>query len=174
VQMSKAVGAKVITTVGSAEKAATCKSWGADCVLNYKTDDVPAGIRAFTGNKGVQVWYETQREPDFVRTVELMAPRGRIVVIAGRQARPMFPVGPFYVKTLSLFGFAMFNMSADEQRRCAEDINRWMAGGQLRAHVGKVFPLAQAAAAHEFLEANTLHGAGSLQGKVILLPEIAR
>src|SRR5262249_50674163 len=46
-QMAKAVGAHVITTVGSAEKADLCKWWGADLVLNYKTDDVPAGIRAF-------------------------------------------------------------------------------------------------------------------------------
>src|SRR5438874_2128172 len=58
VQMAKAVGAKVITTVGSAEKAAVCRSWGADRVLNYKTDDVPAGVKDFTQGQGVQVWYE--------------------------------------------------------------------------------------------------------------------
>ena len=65
-------------------------------------DDVAAGIRDFTQGKGVQVWFETQREPDLVRIVDLMGPRGRIVLIAGRQARPIFPVGPFYVKGLSL------------------------------------------------------------------------
>ena len=80
----------------------------------------------------MDVWYETQREPDLDRTVELMAPRGRIVVMAGRQARPAFPVGPFYVKGLSLFGFAMFNATPDEQRRCADDINRWLAEGKLK------------------------------------------
>ena len=139
-------------------------------MLNYKTDDVPAGVREFTGGKGVNVWYETQREPDFLRTVELMAPRGRIVVIAGRQAQPVFPVGPFYVKGLSLYGFAMFNATPAEQRRCAEDINRWLAGGQLQAPVGRTFPLAEAAAAHRFLEENTLHKAGTLIGKVVLVP----
>ena len=46
-----------------------------------------------------------------------MAPRGRMIVMAGRTARPAFPVGPFYVKGLSLFGFAMFNATAGEQRR---------------------------------------------------------
>ena len=66
-----------------------------------------------------------------MRTVELMAQRGRMVVMAGRQAQPVFPVGPFYVKGLSLFGFAMFNATPDEQRRCAEDINRWLAEGKL-------------------------------------------
>src|SRR5205807_4168533 len=63
-QMAKAVGAQVITTVGTADKAALCRKWGADRVLNYKTDDVVAGVRDFTGGQGVQVWFETQREPD--------------------------------------------------------------------------------------------------------------
>jgi NADPH2:quinone reductase len=170
VQMAKAVNAKVITTVGSAEKAQLCRGWGADVVLNYKTDDVAVGVRQATGGQGVQVWYETQREPDLVRTVDLMAQRGRIVLIAGRAARPVFPVGPFYVKGLSLFGFAMFNATAAEQKRCADDVNRWLAEGKLKPPVGKVFPLAEAAAAHRFLEENTLHGAGTLVGKVLLAP----
>lgn len=170
VQMAKAVGARVIATVGSADKADLCRGWGADGVLNYRTDDVAAGVRRLTADRGVDVWYETQREPDLVRTVELMAPRGRIVLIAGRQARPVFPVGPFYVKGLSLHGFAMFNAPADEQRRCAADIYRWLAEGKLRPEVGRVFPLAEAAAAHRFLEENTLHGAGTLRGKVLIVP----
>jgi len=172
VQMTKAVGARVITTVGNSEKAALCKQWGAD-VLNYKTDDLVAVIRNFTGGKGVDVWYETQREPDFLRMVDLMAQRGRMVLIAGRQARPTFPVGPFYVKGLSLFGFAMFNATTIEQRRCAEDVNRWLAEGKLKPPVGKIFPLAEAAAAHRFLEENTLHGAGTLVGKVLTVPDSA-
>jgi NADPH2:quinone reductase len=168
VQMAKAVGAKVIATVGSAEKAAKCKEWGADRALNYKSEDVPASVREFTGGKGVDVWYETQREPDLMRTVDLMAQRGRIVVIAGRQAKPTMPVGPFYVKGLALFGFAMFNATASEQRRCADDINLWLAEGKLHPPVGRSFPLTEAAEAHRFLEANTLHGAGNLIGKVII------
>ncbi len=170
VQMAKAVGAKVITTVGSAEKAKLCQQWGADCVLNYKTDDISARVRDFTRGQGVNVWYETQREPNFVRTVDLMAQRGRIIIMAGRQAQPLFPVGPFYVKGLSLHGFAMFNASPAEQRRCADDINRWLQGGQLKPPIGKVLPLAQTAAAHQLLEDNTLGKAGTLTGKVVLTP----
>jgi NADPH2:quinone reductase len=170
VQMAKAVGAKVITTVGSAEKAAQCKAWGADGVLNYKTDDVAARVKELTGGKGVNVWFETQREPNFERTVDLMAARGRVIVIAGRQARPVFPVGPFYVKGLSLFGYAMFNATPEEQRRCADDMNRWMAGGKLQPPVGKTMPLSEAAAAHRLLEDNSVHGAGTLSGKIVLTP----
>jgi NADPH2:quinone reductase len=170
VQMAKAVGARVITTVGSADKAKLCQQWGADCVLNYKRDDIPARVRDFTRGQGVNVWYETQREPDFLRLVDLMAQRGRIIVIAGRQAQPLFPVGPFYVKGLSLHGFAMFNATAAEQRRCADDINRWLKSGQLKPLIGRVFPLAQASAAHRLLEENTLGNAGTLHGKVVLTP----
>jgi NADPH2:quinone reductase len=170
VQMAKAVGAKAITTVGNTAQAELCKQWGADCVLNYKTDDIAAKVRDFTQGKGVQVWYETQREPDLVKIVDLMGQRGRIVLIAGRQAKPVFPVGPFYVKGLSLFGFAMFNATTLEQQKCAQDMNRWLAEGKLKPPIGKVFPLAEAAAAHRLLEENTLHGAGTLVGKVVLTP----
>lgn len=170
VQMAKAVGARVVTTVGSAEKAELCRGWGADRVVNYKTDDVPAAVREATGGQGVQVWYETLREPDFDRTVGLLAKRGRMVVMAGRQARPAFPVGPFYTKDLALYGFAMFNATPDEQRRCAEDVNRWLLEKKLHAPIGRTFRLAEAAAAHRLLEENTLHKAGTLTGKIVLVP----
>lgn len=170
VQEAKAVGAKVIATVGSPEKAALCQAWGADCVLHYKTDDVPARVKDFTKGQGVNVWYETQREPDFIKTVELLAWRGRMIVMAGRQAQPTFPVGPFYTKDLALFGFAMFKATPPEQRACALDINRWLAEKKLRVPIGKTFPLREAAAAHRFLEENTLQKAGTLTGKVVLVP----
>jgi NADPH2:quinone reductase len=170
VQMAKAVGARVITTVGSAEKVALCRRWGADRVLNYKTDDVPAGIRESTGGQGVQVWYETQREPDFQRTVDLLAKRGRMIIMAGRQAQPLFPVGPFYVKDLSLLGFAMFNATPDEQRYGAEDINRWLTEKKLHALIGRTLPLSDAAAAHRLQEENTLQKSGTLMGKIVVVP----
>jgi NADPH2:quinone reductase len=170
VQMAKAVGARAITTVGSDEKAKLCQSWGVDCVLNYKTDDVPARVKEFTQGHGVNVWYETQREPDYFKMVDLMARRGRMVVIAGRAAQPVFPHGPFYVKDLSLFGFAMFNATPDEQRVCADDINRWLAAKKLRVHIGKTFKIAEAAAAHRFLDENATQKTGTLTGKVVLHP----
>jgi NADPH2:quinone reductase len=170
VQMSRIVGARVIATVGSAEKAEVCRRWGADCVLNYKSDDVPAGIRAFTADKGVDVWFETQREPDFLRTVPLMAMRGRIIIMAGRQAQPTFPVGAFYTRDMSLFGFAMFNATPQEQRRCAEDVNKWLAEKKLNVLIGRTFPLSETAAAHRLQEENTLHKTGTLSGKIVVTP----
>jgi NADPH2:quinone reductase len=170
VQMAKAAGARVITTAGTDAKAEAARGLGADVAINYRTQDVPAAIREATAMQGVQVWYETQREPDLVTTVDLMAPRGRVVLMAGRQARPQFPVGPFYIKGLSLFGFAMFNATAEEQRASADDINRWLAAGKLRSLVGQTFPLAEAGAAHRLQEDNTLNKAGTLTGKILVRP----
>jgi NADPH2:quinone reductase len=169
VQMARAVGAAVITTVGSAEKAEQCRRWGADLVLNYKTDDVAARVTEFTQTKGVNVWYETQ-PPDFMRAVPLLSMRGRLIVMAGRKAQPVFPVGPFYVKDCSLHGMAMFNASPDEQRVCATDMNRWMSEKKLEVLIGRTFPLAEAAAAHRLQEDNTVQKAGTLSGKIIVVP----
>ena len=80
----------------------------------------------------------------------------------------MFPVGPFYVKDCELHGFAMFNYSAAEQRQCGEDLNRLLAEGKLRANIDRTLPLAEAAVAHRLQEENTIHGAGTLAGKIIL------
>jgi NADPH:quinone reductase len=169
VQMAKAAGAKVICTAGSDDKVKAALALGADVALNYKTDDVTGKVKEATG-AGANVWYETTPPGDFDKTVEAMAPRGRVVVMAGRAARPVLPNGPFYVKGLSLLGFAMFNMTADEQRACADAMNAWLAAGKLRAPIGARFALADTAKAHELQEANTLKKAGTLSGKILILP----
>ncbi len=171
IQLAKSVGAKVIATVGNDEKKALAESWGADCVLNYRDADLDDQIRAFAeSNGGLNVWFETQREPTPDRTVDLMAKRGRIIFMAGRAARPEFPVGPFYVKDLRLFGFAMFNASPDEQRSAADGVNSLFEQGGWHPQIGRTFPLSEAAAAHQLQEDNTLGGSGTLSGKIVLNP----
>ena len=170
VQMAKAIGARVITTAGSDDKVKLCRELGADLAINYKTEDVDVRIKEFAP-KGVNVWWETLREPNFDRAVSLLAPGGRMVIMAGRDARPPFPVGPFYVKGCSLFGFAMFNASAETQRAAADDINRWLAEGKLKPRIDRVLRLSQAAAAHQLQEENTIGKAGTLAGKIVLVPE---
>ncbi len=168
-QMAKAIGARVITTAGSSEKIKRCRELGADLAINYKTEDVDAKIKQFAPD-GVNVWWETLREPNFDRTVALLAPRGRMILMAGRDARPPFPVGPFYVKGCALFGFAMFNATPDEQRAAADDINRWLVEGKLRAQIDRILPLSETAAAHRLQEDNTINKAGTLAGKIVLKP----
>jgi NADPH2:quinone reductase len=167
VQMAKAAGATVIATAGSPEKAALCKKLGADHVIEYKTQDEVAEVKKLAPD-GVNVFWETLREPDFDKIVPMMAERGRIILMAGREARPVFPVGPFYVKGCSLLGFVMFKATPEEQRACSEDINQWLASGQLKSQITKTFPLSQAAEAHKLQEANTLQRAGTISGKIVL------
>ena len=167
VQMARAVGARVATSAGSPERVELCRALGADLALNYKTDDLAARLPEFAPD-GFDLWFETQRDPNFEVAVPLLRKHGRIVVIAGRNARPVLPLGPFYTRNCSLVGFAMFNASPAEQRQAAEDINRWTAAGQLRSHIGRTFPLDAAAEAQALLEANTMGGAGTLAGKVVV------
>jgi NADPH2:quinone reductase len=169
VQMGKLTGARVITTAGSVAKVEACRDLGADLAINYRTTDVADAVRTFAPD-GVNVWFETLREPDFERTIPLLSLRGRMVVMAGREARPQFPVGPFYVKDCSLHGFAMFNAPAAQQQSAADDINRWLAAGQLRARIDRVLPLAETAQAHRLQEESTLHKSGVLAGKIVLRP----
>ena len=170
IQLAKSVGARAIATVGSEEKKALCESLGADLVLNYNDENLDDQLRAESEANGIDVWFETQREPTPDRTVELMSNRGRIIFMAGRTARPEFPVGPFYVKDLRLFGFAMFNASADEQRVCANSINELFGNGGWSPQIGRTFPLSEAAVAHQLQEDNTLGGQGTLSGKIIVTP----
>src|ERR1044071_682846 len=134
VQMAKALGARVIATAGTDEKVQICRKLGATLALNYKTQNVDEEVRKFAP-QGVNVWWETVREPNFHRIISLLALRGRMIVMAGRDAKPEFPVGPFYTKDCSLHGFAIFNSSAAEQRTAANDMNRWMQEGKLQSFV---------------------------------------
>lgn len=169
IQIAKILGARVIATAGSDEKAQACRQLGADLAINYKTQDVEAAIRSFAP-EGVNVWWETLREPNFERTVSLLALRGRMALMAGRDARPVFPVGPFYVKDCSLHGFAMFNASVREQRPAANAINRWLAEGKLKARIDRVLPLDQAREAHRLQEESTIQKSGVISGKIVLKP----
>jgi NADPH:quinone reductase len=168
-QMAKAIGARVVTTAGTDEKVAECRSLGADLAINYKTEDVPARVREFAPG-GINVWWESLLEPDFDRAIGLLAPRGRMVLIAGRAARPQFPVGPFYVKSCKLYGLAMFNATAEEIQSAGADVNRWLAVGQLKPRIDRVLLLDQAATAHRLQEESTVGKAGHLAGKIVVRP----
>ncbi|MCS7089681.1 MAG: NADPH:quinone reductase [Verrucomicrobiota bacterium] len=166
-QMARLAGARVIALAGSEEKVRVCRELGADMSYNYRDARAWETLRGFAP-EGVHVWLETSRQPDFDRMVGCMSRRGRMVVFAGRDARPAFPVGPFYVKDLALFGLAVFNCSADEIQPAAEAINRWVATKQLQIRIAHLLPLAEAARAHQLQEDSTVRGLGEWYGKIVL------
>jgi len=169
VQIAGALGARVIATAGAAEKQTLVRGWGAEVVLDYRDPEIVARTRAVAAD-GVDVYWETQREPDFDRMVATLAEGGRMILMAGREARPVFPVGPFYVKGCSLHGFVMFKASPAEQAAAAVDINRWLAAGRLRVPIDRVLPLARTAEAHALQEAAAGARSGGLRGKIVIEP----
>ncbi|MEO1994999.1 MAG: zinc-binding dehydrogenase, partial [Planctomycetaceae bacterium] len=169
IQLAKSVSAVVIATAGSEQNREYCRQLGADLVLDYRSAEIDDALQQFSEpHGGINVWFETQRQPTLDRSVTYMARRGRIVLMAGRDARPEFPVGPFYVKDLRMMGFAMFNASPDEQRTAADAINRLAADGQWNPKIGAMLPLSEVAAAHQLQEDNTLGQQGTLAGKIVL------
>ncbi len=169
VQMARALGARVFCSAGTDAKVQACRDLGADAAFNYATQDVAAELKKVAPS-GVNVWWETTRDPDFDAATAALAPRGRFILMAGRDARPPFPVGPFYVKGCSLRGFVMFAATPDEQRAAALDINRWLAEGLLKPRIDRILPLAETALAHQLQEESTVGKRGTLAGKIVLKP----
>ncbi|MEN1679121.1 MAG: NADPH:quinone reductase [Planctomycetota bacterium] len=163
IQMAKAQGARVIATASSEAKRDRCRELGADEAIDYRE---AAAFEPYSS--AVDLWWEASRTPDLRRIVATLAERGRAVLMAGRDAAPELPVGPFYVKGLSLVGFAMFKDPPEVQRAAAERINTWLASGAYRPPIDRVFNLDQAADAHRLQEENTLSGAGTLSGKIVV------
>ncbi|MFN5796635.1 MAG: NADPH:quinone reductase [Planctomyces sp.] len=171
VQLAKAAGAQVITTAGSPEKAELCRLSGADHVILYRDEDIDQRLPEIVGRTGlIHLWFETLRMPSLDRCIPQMAMRGRIIFMAGRDSRPEFPVGPFYVRDLRAIGFAMFNASADEQRQSALELNNMLADGRYRPAVGAEFGIAAAAQAHLLQEQKTIRNESSIHGKILILP----
>lgn len=168
-QMAIALGARVIALAGNDDKAARARELGAVAAINYRTEDIASSVRT-AAPQGVDVAWDTTREPDFRMLVPLLAERGRIVLMAGREAEPPFPVGPFYVKQCSMHGIIMLKMTPEEMRQAALDINRWLEAGAIRPQIAARFPLAQTADAHRLQESATLGNSNDLAGKIVLFP----
>jgi NADPH2:quinone reductase len=169
VQMARALGANVIATVGSSDKANRCRQVGASVAIDYKSENVASTLKDQCP-AGVQVWFETTRAPDLELAVKSLAPGGRIILIAGRETKTLFPVGPFYVKCCRMSGFQMTLATPEERRVCAKDMNRWMAEGLLQSQIDRVLPLSEAREAHRLQEESTIENKGTLSGKIVLKP----
>jgi NADPH:quinone reductase len=167
IQMAKALGATVIATTSGAEKRAYCQSLGADHVFDYRTDDIPKRV-AEVAPDGAHIWWETSRSPNFDAAIASLGRGGRILLMAGRDARAELPVGPFYTKCCRLLGFVMFLASPESQRRAAEDVNRWLSSGALQAKIDRVGKLEEIAELHRLQEQNTLEAAGVVRGKLVV------
>jgi NADPH2:quinone reductase len=164
IQFARSRGARVFATAGTPDGVDWCRAIGAAGAADYHTPDI-ARHAAAVAPGGFDVYWDTSGHNDLDQAVGLLAPEGRIVVMAGMAARPQFPVGPFYLKNCSLFGFAITYATDEDYDRSAGEINRHVAAGNLRVRIDRVLPLSAAAEAHRLVESGA-----RLEGKLILTP----
>ena len=154
--IAKALGAHVVATSSSDEKLARASELGADATVNHSTGDVVAAVKEITRG-GAHVVVDDVGEATWKRTLDAARPEGRVVV-CGATTGPNPPAALHRVwwKQLSILGSTMG--TPEDFRGVCELI----AAGRLRPLVDQVFPLAEARAAHERLEA------GDQLGKIVL------
>jgi NADPH2:quinone reductase len=168
IQMAKRLGARVLGTVSTPEKARLAKEAGADEVIQYTTEDFEAAVKRLTGGRGVQVVYDSVGKTTFERSLNVLAPRGTLVLY-GQASGPVPPVdlgilagkGSLYVTRPTLGHYVA---TRDELLRRAGQVLGWIRAGELKLRIEHTFPLAQAAEAHRALEGR------KTTGKVLLIP----
>src|SRR6266849_1414192 len=157
IQIAKFFGARVIATAGSDGKLEKAKELGADHVINHKTQKIRDEVRRITNKAGVDVVFEHVGTATWEDSVASLAPSGRLVTCGattGYDAK--IDLRFLFVRQLSLLGSFMGTKS-DLQR-----VMKLVSAGRLKPTVDRVFPLAECAAAHAYLEE------GKQFGKVVL------
>ena len=165
-QWLKAIGAEVIATVGSAEKAAKAHALGADHVILYREQDVAAEVKRITGGKGVPVAYDSVGKDTFEGTLASLARRG-LFVSFGNASGPVPPFAPgrlaaggsLYLTRPTLFDYVA---TPEELDASAALVFGMVASGKIDIEIGQTFALADARAAHEALESRATVGASLL------------
>jgi NADPH:quinone reductase-like Zn-dependent oxidoreductase len=154
-QLAKALGARVIATSSSDEKLAKARELGADSTVNHRSGEVAAAVREACG--GADVVIETVGEATWARSLQAARPGGRIVVCGATSGpNPPASLHRIWWKQLTVLGSTMGT------RADFEGAYALVAAGQARPVVDRVYPLSEARAAHERLEA------GEQLGKIVL------
>ncbi len=168
IQMAKRVGAYVIGTVSTEEKARVARDAGADAVILYTQQDFEVETKRLTDGRGVHVVYDSVGKTTFDKSLNVLAPRG-YVVLCGQASGPVPPLDPQVLNAKgSLFltrpTLGHYTATRAELLQRAGDLFRWIQAGELRVRIGHRFPLADAAEAHRQLEGRLT------TGKVLLVP----
>ena len=159
IQMAKAWGATVLTTVGSADKAAACRALGADHAIDYKTQDFVAEVLRLTGGKGADVVLDMVAGDYIGRDVKCLAEDGRIVIIAV-QGGTQSTVDASLVlrRRLTITGSTLRPRPVAFKAQIAAALRKtawpWLESGVVKPVIYKVFPAAEAAKSHELMESN--------------------
>jgi len=166
-QLAKKLGATVYATVGNDAKAALTQAAGADETIVYSKHDFVAEVKRLAP-AGVDIVYDSVGASTFDKSLSCLRPRGYMVLF-GQSSGPVATVDPAMLASKgSLFltrpTLVHYSMTREEIRSRTSDLFRWLDKGELNVRVDHVFPLAEAAKAHEELAARRT------TGKVVLIP----
>jgi NADPH2:quinone reductase len=161
-QWAKALGATVIGTVGSDEKAELARANGCDHPILYKSQDFVALVDEFTGGAKLPVVYDSVGKDTFLRSLDCLAPRG-LMVSFGQSSGAIEPFAPgilaqkgsLFLTRPTLFSYIEKRGELEQSATALFDMVR---SGKVRIDIGQRFPLAEAAEAHRALEARETTG----------------
>jgi NADPH2:quinone reductase len=167
-QMARRIGARIIATVSTEEKAALAREAGADEVILYTQADFETEVKRLTAGAGVQVIYDSVGRTTFAKGLNCLVPRGMMVLFGQSSG----PVEPFELQTLAQKGslfvtrptIGHYTASRAELLERVGAVLGLVASGALRLRISHEFPLAQAAEAQAQLEGRRT------TGKVLLIP----
>src|SRR5467141_3405190 len=168
VQMAKNIGARVIATVGSEEKAKLAREAGADEVILYAQQDFEAETKRLTDGKGVHVVYDGVGQTTFEKDLNILHPRGYLVLFGAASGPvPLFDVGKLAQKgSLFITRPTMLHYIAahEELQKRATDVLTMIATGKVKLRIEHIYPLREAQQAHRDLEGR------KTTGKLLLIP----
>jgi NADPH2:quinone reductase len=168
VQMARAIGARVIGTASSDEKAKLAREAGADEVIVFTCHDFESEVNRLTGGKGVEVVYDGVGNATFEKNLNVMRLRG-MLVLYGMSSGPVPPVDPaklsekgsLYMARTTL---AHFTATREELLARTSALFAMIAEGKLKLRIAKTYPLSEAVESHRDMEAR------KIAGKLLLIP----
>lgn len=167
-QLAKAAGARVFGTVSSDAKAPLAKEHGADAVINYAGGKFADEVLKLTDGRGADLILDAVGKPTFEEGLRCLAPFGHLILYGRAGGAPdPFNVSALSPKSLKVSGFTLPSLTRGFPEKTQESARRCFAlmqEGRLRLHIGKTFPLAEAAEAHRYLESRRS------TGKLLLVP----
>jgi NADPH2:quinone reductase len=168
IQIAKKIGARIIGTVSTKEKAALARDAGADHIILYTQDDFEQEARRLTGGTGVDVVYDSVGKTTFEKSLNCLRRRG-MMVLFGQSSGPVSPMEPGMLNVkgslyLTRPGLAHYTATREELLWRAGELFQWISEKKLNIRIDRTYPLKEAAQAHEALESR------QTAGKVLLEP----
>jgi NADPH2:quinone reductase len=168
VQMAHNIGARILGTVSTEEKAKLAREAGVDEIILYTQSDFEAETKRLTAGKGVDVVYDSVGKTTFEKGLNVLRPRGMMALFGGSSGAvpPFDPLmltqkGSLYLTRPSI---NHYTLTRQELEKRASAVFEMIRAGQLRLRIEHVYPLAQAAQAHRDLESR------KTTGKLLLIP----